>query len=97
MTLTTEQPTATSTTNTGSLSLVDVTLEYPDGEGTVKALDGVDLTVRPGQMVSLVGPSGSGKSSLLATAATLVRPTAGRVFVDGAAAPGLSDQALPTL
>ncbi|MDN5754744.1 MAG: ABC transporter ATP-binding protein [Micrococcaceae bacterium] len=97
MTLTTEQPTATSTTNTGSLSLVDVTLEYPDGEGTVKALDGVDLTVRPGQMVSLVGPSGSGKSSLLATAATLVRPTAGRVFVDGAEATGLSDQDLTTL
>ncbi|MDN5878001.1 MAG: ABC transporter ATP-binding protein [Arthrobacter sp.] len=97
MTLTTEQPTATPTTNTGSLSLVDVTLEYPDGEGTVKALDGVDLTVRPGQMVSLVGPSGSGKSSLLATAATLVRPTAGRVFVDGAEATGLSDQDLTTL
>ncbi|MGO2004799.1 MULTISPECIES: ABC transporter ATP-binding protein [Micrococcaceae] len=97
MTITTEYDPAATTANTGSLSLIDVTLEYPDGEGTVKALDGVDLTVRPGQMLSLVGPSGSGKSSLLATAATLVRPTAGRVFVDGAEATGLSDQDLTTL
>ncbi|MGP5162864.1 ABC transporter ATP-binding protein [Arthrobacter sp. AOP36-A1-22] len=97
MTITTEYAPAATTANTGSLSLIDVTLEYPDGEGTVKALDGVDLTVRPGQMLSLVGPSGSGKSSLLATAATLVRPTAGRVFVDGAEATGLSDQDLTTL
>ena len=97
MTITTEYAPAAATANTGSLSLIDVTLEYPDGEGTVKALDGVDLTVRPGQMLSLVGPSGSGKSSLLATAATLVRPTAGRVFIDGAEATGLSDQDLTTL
>ena len=97
MTITTEYAPTATTTNTGSLSLIDVTLEYPDGEGTVKALDGVDLTVRPGQMLSLVGPSGSGKSSLLATAATLVRPTAGRVFIDGAEATGLSDQDLTTL
>lgn len=97
MTITTGYAPAAATANTGSLSLIDVTLEYPDGEGTVKALDGVDLTVRPGQMLSLVGPSGSGKSSLLATAATLVRPTAGRVFVDGAEATGLSDQDLTTL
>lgn len=96
MTITTEYPHAT-TANTGSLSLVDVTLEYPDGEGIVKALDSVDLTVRPGQMVSLVGPSGSGKSSLLATAATLVRPTSGRVFIDGTEATKLADQDLTTL
>ncbi|WP_372699043.1 ABC transporter ATP-binding protein [Arthrobacter sp. JSM 101049] len=85
----------TSTTN--ALSLVNVTLEYPDGDGIVKALDGVDLTVQAGEMVSLVGPSGSGKSSLLATAATLVRPTHGLVIVDGVDATGLADKELTTL
>lgn len=74
-----------------ALNLVNVTLEYPDGDGTLKALDGVNLKVRPGEFVSLTGPSGSGKSSLLAVAATLVRPSAGLVMIDGQDAGGLSD------
>ncbi|QCU78654.1 ABC transporter ATP-binding protein [Citricoccus sp. SGAir0253] len=66
------------------LTLNDVTLAYPDGEdGTLYALDGVDLTVPDGQLLALVGPSGSGKSSLLAVAAALVSPTAGSVRIDG--------------
>lgn len=97
MTITSESTTSTPTHTAGSLSLVNVTLEYPDGDGIVKALDGVDLSVRPGEMVSLVGPSGSGKSSLLAAAATLVRPTHGLVFIDGIDATGLADQDLTTL
>jgi putative ABC transport system ATP-binding protein len=77
--------------NTSALNLVHVTLEYPDGDGTLKALDDVSLKVRPGEFVSLIGPSGSGKSSLLAVAATLVRPSAGLVLIDGQDAGGLSD------
>jgi putative ABC transport system ATP-binding protein len=76
------------------LNLVNVTLEYPDGDGTVKALDSVSLAVQAGQMVSLVGPSGSGKSSLLAVAATLVRPTGGLVEIGGTDIAGLSDREL---
>jgi putative ABC transport system ATP-binding protein len=76
----------------GPLNLVNVTLEYPDGDGTIKALDCVNLTVQAGKMTSLVGPSGSGKSSLLAVAATLVRPTHGLVLIDGTDATGLSDK-----
>lgn len=97
MTTTSNAPTSTSTRNASALSLVNVTLEYPDGDGIVKALDSVDLAVRPGEMVSLVGPSGSGKSSLLATAATLVRPTHGLVIVDAIDATGLSDRELTSL
>jgi putative ABC transport system ATP-binding protein len=58
-----------------------VTLELGDGEETVLALDAVDLTVAPGEFVAIVGPSGSGKSSLLAVAGALVRPTRGDVIV----------------
>ncbi|GAA2201039.1 ABC transporter ATP-binding protein [Sinomonas flava] len=79
------------------LALVNVTLEYPDGDGTVRALDAVDLSVHGGQMVSLVGPSGSGKSSLLAVAATLIRPTHGLVLIDGTDATGLGDKDLAVL
>ncbi|MCZ2401710.1 ABC transporter ATP-binding protein [Paenarthrobacter sp. Z7-10] len=79
------------------LNLVNVSLEYPDGEGTLKALDGVSLTVGAGQMFSLVGPSGSGKSSLLAVAATLVRPTRGLVSIDGIDVTGLKGGKLTAL
>ena len=74
-----------------ALNLVNVSLEYPDGDGTLKALDDVNLKVAPGDFLSLVGPSGSGKSSLLAVAATLVRPTAGLVVIGGIDAGGLSE------
>ncbi|MFD3354273.1 ABC transporter ATP-binding protein [Streptomyces fradiae] len=66
-----------------SLLLDDVTLTYPDGDGRLTALDGVGLKVAGGDLVAVVGPSGSGKSSLLAVAATLVTPDRGRVVVDG--------------
>jgi putative ABC transport system ATP-binding protein len=80
-----------SSLNQPALNLVNVTLEYPDGDGTLKALDDVSLKVHAGQFVSLIGPSGSGKSSLLAVAATLVRPSAGLVLIDGQDAGGLPD------
>ncbi|MEU4277143.1 ABC transporter ATP-binding protein [Streptomyces tanashiensis] len=66
-----------------SLVLDDVTLTYPDGEGRLTALDAVSLTVPAGTLTAVVGPSGSGKSSLLAVAATLVTPDSGRVAVAG--------------
>ena len=74
-----------------ALNLVNVTLEYPDGDGSLKALDDVNLRLGAGEFLSLVGPSGSGKSSLLAVAATLVRPTAGLVLIGGTDAGGLSE------
>lgn len=66
-----------------SLCLTDVTLTYPDGDGRLTALDAVSLSVDAGATTAVVGPSGSGKSSLLAVAATLVTPDSGRVVVAG--------------
>jgi putative ABC transport system ATP-binding protein len=53
------------------------------GGESVRAVDGVSLTVRPGEMLALYGPSGSGKTTLLLMIASLLAPTAGSVLVDG--------------
>ncbi|GAA3275737.1 ABC transporter ATP-binding protein [Streptomyces lavendulae subsp. lavendulae] len=66
-----------------TLLVHDVTLTYPDGDGRLTALDHVSLEVPAGSLTAIVGPSGSGKSSLLAVAATLVTPDSGAVVVAG--------------
>lgn len=65
------------------IHLDDVTLTFPDGDSRITAVDHVSLTAHPGTVTGITGPSGSGKSSLLAVAATLIRPDSGRVLVDG--------------
>ncbi len=66
-----------------TLHLDHITLTYPDGDRRLTALDQVSLTAEPGTLTAIVGPSGSGKSSLLAVAATLITPDSGRVLLDG--------------
>lgn len=81
-----------STQNAPVLELGGVTLRHGDGDATVTALDAVHLDVNAGELVAVVGPSGSGKSSLLAVAGALVTPESGSVRLDGvdliAAEPG---------
>ena len=83
-----------------ALSARDVTLEYPDGTDeqgkprTVRALDNVSLDLERGDMTALIGPSGSGKSSLLAVAAALIKPTSGTVSVAGQSLTELSEKEL---
>ena len=60
-----------------------MTKRYGRGAGSVLALDGIDLDVRPGEFVCLVGASGCGKSTLLNLVADLDQPTAGEVEVTG--------------
>lgn len=67
-----------------------VTLTFPDGDSRVTAVDHVTLTARPGTVTGITGPSGSGKSSLLAVAATLIRPDSGSVLIGGVDASDLS-------
>jgi ATP-binding cassette subfamily B protein len=70
----------------GRVELRDVTLSY---DGVTEALDDVDLTVEPGRTIALVGPTGSGKTSLVALLARLYDPTDGSVLLDGADLRGL--------
>ncbi len=67
-----------------SLTVDDVTLTYPDGADRLTALDRVSLRVDAGTVAAITGPSGSGKSSLLAVVATLIRPDSGRVLLESA-------------
>ena len=65
------------------LALQGVSLTLPSAAGPVEILRGVDMTVAPRERVAVTGPSGSGKSSLIAVAAGLERPGAGRVLLLG--------------
>jgi len=65
------------------VSLAGTRLAYPSAEGDVEVLNGVDLSVAPGEIVALTGPSGSGKSSLIAVIGGLERPTGGLTHVLG--------------
>ena len=66
----------------GHLVLEDVTLRYA-GEGHAPALDGVSLELKVGESVALVGPSGAGKSTLVNLLPLFIKPTAGRIVLDG--------------
>ncbi len=65
------------------LSLEKVTRIYKKGEGEVRALDGIDLSVEAGEFLAVVGPSGSGKTTLLNILGCLDSPTGGRIVYDG--------------
>jgi subfamily B ATP-binding cassette protein MsbA len=77
-----DKPDAREVVGIGSgVRLENVTFTYPEGDGL--ALDGVDLEVRPGETLALVGASGSGKSTLIDLVARFMDPSSGRVTVDG--------------
>jgi putative ABC transport system ATP-binding protein len=65
------------------LELEQVVKHYRGAGEEVHAIDGVSLTVSPGEMLALHGPSGSGKTTLLKLAATLLAPERGTVHFDG--------------
>ena len=51
--------------------------------GTVKALDGVDLEIKKGEVIVIIGPSGCGKSTFLRSLNLLETPTEGEIFLEG--------------
>ena len=65
------------------LSLRGIARTYRSGDRQLEVLKSIDLDLYPGELVGLIGPSGSGKSSLLHAAGLLERPTAGQVLIGG--------------
>src|SRR5207248_7594820 len=75
-----------------ALQLRDVRRVFRLAGTELKVLDGVDLVLRPGEIVALVGPSGAGKSTLLHVAGLLERPDGGAVVIGGEDCGGLNDE-----
>ncbi|TNE62545.1 MAG: ABC transporter ATP-binding protein [Alphaproteobacteria bacterium] len=74
-----------------------LTRHYVQGGETIRALDGVDVTIHEGEFVAVMGPSGSGKSTFMNMCGALDRPTSGSIKVGGAELSGLDNDALAEL
>jgi putative ABC transport system ATP-binding protein len=74
------------------LAIKGLSLHFDDGQ--TQAINGVDLEIREGEFVAIVGPSGSGKSSLLNVIGTLDIPTSGELFFRDQAYSGIKDTSL---
>ncbi len=72
----------------------DVVKSFPVGDEEITVLHGIDLDVQPGEFVSIVGPSGNGKSTLLNMITGIDRPSNGQVLVAGEPVHELSENAL---
>ena len=75
-----------------ALELRGVRRVFKQAGTELRVLNGVDLSLREGEIVALVGPSGAGKSTLLHVAGLLERPDGGAVMIDGEDCGGLSDE-----
>ncbi|HYI23642.1 MAG TPA: ABC transporter ATP-binding protein [Candidatus Limnocylindrales bacterium] len=69
-----------------AVRLDGIQMVFTTDEGGMTALDGINLSIAPGEFVSLIGPSGCGKSTLLRIVGDLIRPTGGVVEVNGRSA-----------
>jgi NitT/TauT family transport system ATP-binding protein len=74
----------------GRVTVTDFSLSYDSLEGPVEAVCDASIRVEPGEFVSIIGPSGCGKSTLLNAVAGFLKPTRGKVAVDGDAVAGPS-------
>lgn len=73
------------------IELAGVVKHYREGGEEVRAIDGVDLRIQPGEMVALHGPSGSGKTTLLLLIAALLPPEQGTIHFEGRDLAGFSE------
>jgi putative ABC transport system ATP-binding protein len=76
------------------ITVTNLTKSYPSGEGEVRALRGIDLTVATGEFVCIMGQSGSGKSTLLTILGGMCHPSSGTVAVNGTPLYDLNDNGL---
>lgn len=79
------------------LSAEHLVKTFGSGHAAVRAVDDVSLEIRRGELVLVMGPSGSGKTTLLSMLGTLLRPSSGRIVVDGSDVTALDEAALPAV
>ena len=77
--------------------LKDVTKTYKGKRGLVRAADGINLTINAGEMISIQGPTGGGKSTLLQLLGALEKPTSGSLVIAGEDLEKLGDRGLADL
>ncbi|HEU4759318.1 MAG TPA: ATP-binding cassette domain-containing protein, partial [Dehalococcoidia bacterium] len=77
------------------LEVRGLTKVFGSGPSAVRAVDGVDLSVRRGEIVLIMGPSGSGKTTLLTMIGGLLRPTSGSVRINGYDITAMKESELP--
>ncbi len=82
---------------TAAIALSNIEKSYTHGQGTQRVLDGVDLTIHAGEAVSIMGPSGSGKSSIMNIMGLLDQPDSGAYHFEGQLVSGLDDDALASI
>ena len=82
---------------TAALAAESVVREFGDGESAVRAVDGITVSIAPGEFVALVGRSGSGKTTLLNLLAGLDRPSEGKVWFEGRELSSLPEKDLVAL
>lgn len=80
-----------------AVEVIDVKRHYQAGAASVRALDGVTLTVDKGEFMAIAGPSGSGKTTLLNLIGALDSPSAGIIRIDGVDLAGMSRKQLADL
>ena len=77
-----------------AIRAVDLQKSFPVGKRQLPVLNGISLTIRRGELLTIVGPSGAGKSTLLHLLGGLDRPSSGKIFAQGREIDTLSDQEL---
>src|SRR5437868_14598857 len=74
------------------VELFDLTKNYKRGSEVIRALDGVTLDIEPGEFIAVVGRSGSGKTTMLDLLGLLLKPTAGKLFIENIDTAQLGDR-----
>jgi len=79
------------------METVGLVKEYPQGEGVLTVLSGIDLKIEEGEFMAIMGPSGSGKSTLLNMLGALDKPTSGKIYIKDTDISTLDDNQLADL
>lgn len=79
------------------LNVIEISKIYGEGDNKVVAVNSISLALNPGEVCLIMGPSGSGKTTLLSMMGCILRPTSGRVMVNGQEVQNLDENSFPDI